>query len=370
MDEFTEEDVREQLALLGYHNIPRHRLLEFKQEENTTNFLSEQPHCSKDLDQHTERQVPCFPGMNNTPAELDPYVRHSVATRYTRPKSAPNMLGVEDSPRSSDGSVEPDTSRSTSPDRPQTSFNKPVMKRKVLSNGEHKHKEVHQALEDSELLRNDIPGKQEDEMKNMGLEQTECSATGKENIQCDLDIAKIISCDNFRTIRKRTSYVSKLEEGISAVQIGSEDDDSHVDSEDTQSSRADYHRPERERPQSAFQLYRRELPHLLPFIHFAHLGRSFQLSDHTLSGYFVNRTNTSAVNLSYWYFQYKQDWETFRPPGENDRKALRWGIKKPQRIFVPNNYVVPTEKKRSALRWEVRHDMANGVIPQKMFFPI
>ncbi|MBN3289066.1 HYLS1 protein, partial [Polypterus senegalus] len=359
MDEFTEEDVREQLALLGYHNIPRHRLLEFKQdlekliqrekaknqtscerdsslptssiskdslphEENTTNFLSEQPHCSKDLDQHTERQVPCFPGMNNTPAELDPYVRHSVATRYTRPKSAPNMLGVEDSPRSSDGSVEPDTSRSTSPDRPQTSFNKPVMKRKVLR---------------------------------------------KQN-------GRVLVCDE--STYSEGDSVSKLEEGISAVQIGSEDDDSHVDSEDTQSSRADYHRPERERPQSAFQLYRRELLRSADTDGSHHLNRpkSFirpQLDHpHTRN---IKKTDPVAK-----YFQYKQDWETFRPPGENDRKALRWGIKeqmlyksqpvKPQRIFVPNNYVVPTEKKRSALRWEVRHDMANGVIPQKMFFPI
>lgn len=36
---------------------------------------------------------------------------------------------------------------------------------------------------------------------------------------------------------------------------------------------------------------------------------------------------------------------------------------KPRRVFVPNTYVVPTEKKRSALRWEIRHDLANGLLP-------
>ncbi|XP_046899444.1 hydrolethalus syndrome protein 1 isoform X4 [Hypomesus transpacificus] len=76
------------------------------------------------------------------------------------------------------------------------------------------------------------------------------------------------------------------------------------------------------------------------------------------------------------YFQYKQDWEMFKPPGQKERKALHWKIRdqlsyqppppKPQKIFVVNSYVVPTEKKRSALRWEVRHDMANGLLPPKV----
>ncbi|XP_078085705.1 uncharacterized protein hyls1 isoform X3 [Mustelus asterias] len=80
------------------------------------------------------------------------------------------------------------------------------------------------------------------------------------------------------------------------------------------------------------------------------------------------------------YFEYKQNWETFKAPGEKDRKELRWGIReqmfyknqlslKPQHVYVPNNYVVPTEKKRSALRWQIRHELANGTIPQKFFCP-
>ncbi|KAM4750976.1 uncharacterized protein hyls1 isoform 1-T1 [Anableps anableps] len=75
------------------------------------------------------------------------------------------------------------------------------------------------------------------------------------------------------------------------------------------------------------------------------------------------------------YFQYKEMWEMFQVPGENDRKALRWEIKeklayqpppaKPRRVYVPNTYVVPTEKKRSELRWMIRNDLANGRLPQK-----
>ncbi|ROL44781.1 Hydrolethalus syndrome protein 1 [Anabarilius grahami] len=79
------------------------------------------------------------------------------------------------------------------------------------------------------------------------------------------------------------------------------------------------------------------------------------------------------------YFQYKQDWETFKPPGEKSRKELHWAIReqlmyqppppRPQKTYFPNSYVVPTEKKRSALRWEIRHDLAHGIIPTKISYP-
>ncbi|XP_038144087.1 uncharacterized protein si:dkey-23f9.4 isoform X2 [Cyprinodon tularosa] len=66
------------------------------------------------------------------------------------------------------------------------------------------------------------------------------------------------------------------------------------------------------------------------------------------------------------YFQYKQMWEMFQLSGEKDRKALRWEIKpRPRRVYVPNTYVIPTEKKRSELRWVIRNDLANGLLPQK-----
>lgn len=73
------------------------------------------------------------------------------------------------------------------------------------------------------------------------------------------------------------------------------------------------------------------------------------------------------------YFQYKQLWDMFKLPGENDRKALRWEIRerlayqppppKPRKVLAPNTYTVPTEKKRSALRWEIRNDLATGNLP-------
>ncbi|XP_027387417.1 hydrolethalus syndrome protein 1 isoform X1 [Bos indicus x Bos taurus] len=92
--------------------------------------------------------------------------------------------------------------------------------------------------------------------------------------------------------------------------------------------------------------------------------------------------NRGKVDRVARYFEYKRDWDSMRLPGEDHRKELRWGIReqmlcraeaqsKPQHIYVPNNYLVPTEKKRSALRWGVRCDLANGVMPKKLTsFPL
>ncbi|XP_050571007.1 centriolar and ciliogenesis-associated protein HYLS1 isoform X2 [Cygnus atratus] len=89
-----------------------------------------------------------------------------------------------------------------------------------------------------------------------------------------------------------------------------------------------------------------------------------------------NRGKTDRVAK---YFEYKREWERFHVPGEDQRKDLRWGIREQmlnqpglpsrlQRTCVPNAYMVPTEKKRAALRWEVRWDLANGLIPRKSTF--
>ncbi|XP_004614160.3 centriolar and ciliogenesis-associated protein HYLS1 [Sorex araneus] len=90
--------------------------------------------------------------------------------------------------------------------------------------------------------------------------------------------------------------------------------------------------------------------------------------------------NRGKVDRVARYFEYKRDWDAMRLPGEDHRKELRWGVReqmlyrepqsKPQHIYVPNNYLVPTEKKRSALRWGIRCDLANGIMPRKLPFSL
>ncbi|XP_069507713.1 centriolar and ciliogenesis-associated protein HYLS1 [Ambystoma mexicanum] len=76
------------------------------------------------------------------------------------------------------------------------------------------------------------------------------------------------------------------------------------------------------------------------------------------------------------YMQYKQSWDSMQVSVDKGRRELRWGIReqmlyktpqvisRPPQVYVPNDYVVPTEKKRYALRWGVRYDLVNGIIPQ------
>ncbi|XP_062503011.1 centriolar and ciliogenesis-associated protein HYLS1-like [Corticium candelabrum] len=70
------------------------------------------------------------------------------------------------------------------------------------------------------------------------------------------------------------------------------------------------------------------------------------------------------------YHDYRQYWLTFKVPGEDNRDSLRWNLReqllrpdplpytRPRRMPPPSSYIPPPEKKRQALRWETRHNMA------------
>ncbi|XP_045074809.1 DNA ligase 1 isoform X1 [Coregonus clupeaformis] len=163
--------------------------------------------------------------------------------------------------------------------------------------------------------------------------------------------------------RHKRGAVSGLEERLGSMSTHQE---SELESEDA-GSLSD--RSESDRLSSAFKAYIRGMARSRSESDVRPRPKSFirPVMDHPHT---KNLKKTDPVAK---YFQYKQDWEMFKAPGEKDRKALHWEIReqltykpqppKPQRVFVPNTYVVPTEKKRSALRWEIRHDLANGLLP-------
>ncbi|XP_066420696.1 centriolar and ciliogenesis-associated protein HYLS1 [Molothrus aeneus] len=72
---------------------------------------------------------------------------------------------------------------------------------------------------------------------------------------------------------------------------------------------------------------------------------------------------------------YRQDWERFRFPGQDSHQGLRWATRTqmlqsglPRRVqkrLVPNTYEVPTTKKRDALRFGVRWDLAHCNMPRR-----
>ncbi|XP_031419850.1 uncharacterized protein hyls1 isoform X1 [Clupea harengus] len=174
-----------------------------------------------------------------------------------------------------------------------------------------------------------------------------------------------------KTRRQKKSGVSGLEECLDRLQMSGmrRPQDSELESQELDSLSSVGELP------SAFQAYFKGIVRSRSENDIRPRPKSFirPLMDHPHTR---NLKKTDPVTK---YFQYKQEWDTFKAPGERDRRALHWAIReqlmyqppppRPQKVLVPNTYVVPTDKKRSALRWEIRHDLANGIMPSKMAYP-
>ncbi|XP_026216504.1 hydrolethalus syndrome protein 1 [Anabas testudineus] len=345
--DFSEEEIQEQLAILGYKNIPKHRLREFKQDldelirhrewktldSSTPSTSSKSPTATS---QHSppaytkEKVSQCYikdsgegfflhaakadNDRQNRDYRLqqgcsDSYAQHSVAQKLQRPVGAPSMLQVESDP---EDTVQPSLTDSytSSPD----TQGRRLMKRKVL----RKHKGQSLVCDESFYSEDsDAASCLEERLADLHL-----STTAQHDYEAERD-----------DVTSQTDTYSSEADGISL---------------------------------SAFESYIRGMTQsdgdLRP------KPKSFIRP--VMTRQTVKKTDPVAK-----YFQYKQLWEMFKLPGEKDRRALRWEIReqlayqppppKPRRVYVPNTYIVPTEKKRSALRWEIRNDLAKGLLPHK-----
>ncbi|XP_041959791.1 hydrolethalus syndrome protein 1 isoform X2 [Alosa sapidissima] len=352
--DFSEEEIQEQLSALGYTNIPKHRLREFKRDldvlirleksksqsssewnspksqegasKSPSAFMKEKiqlnvaaPNLSYAFTQagpeRPQRQI-----LTSTFSEghhgsgvrreyFDSYTQHTVMPKFPRPATAPSRQNQE---------VEPEqiSYSDTSPDT--RTRGKPSIKRKVLR-----------------------------------------KTRGQPHV-----------CDE-STQSEDSGGVSGLEQCLDRLQMSGthRHPDSELESEEMDSGSSVGELP------SAFQAYLKGMVRSQSENDIRPRPKSFirPLMDHPHTR---NLKKTDPVTK---YFQYKQEWDAFKAPGEKDRRALQWAIReqlmyqppppRPQKVLVPNTYVVPTDKKRSALRWEIRHDLANGIIPTKMAFP-
>ncbi|KAM9461536.1 centriolar and ciliogenesis-associated protein HYSL1 [Clarias gariepinus] len=365
--DFSEEEIQEQLALLGYENITKQRLREFKQDldllilheksksSTSAEWSSPKSHNSScksppafikekvqvagaaskyscvfsgnsAADQHRRVLTSTFNDENFDSLNLGPndsYIKHSVTPRYLRPSTAPNRIEVQEKPASSH--IYNSVLREREAVRAQRDLHtnaKPALKRKVL----RKHRGHSWVCDES-------------------------------------------------TCSEDTEPVSELEQRLEQLQVSAphEQCESYSESEDT-SGYSDRHSSATEELPTAFQVYLQDMTRSRSENDIRPCPKSFirPVMDHP------HTRNLKKTDPVAKYFQYKQEWEMFKPPGEKRRKELHWAIReqlayqppppKPQRTYVPNTYVVPTEKKRSALRWEVRYDLANGIIPAKTHY--
>ncbi|KAM7394715.1 hypothetical protein PAMP_021501 [Pampus punctatissimus] len=343
--DFSEEEIQEQLAILGYTNIPKHKLHEFKQDLDELircgkwKSFASSPHVNSTKSQTDafqpsppayikEKVSRCYVDGSGEgfflhagkvdhdrrvlttcqnkdygwrQGRCDSYAQHSVAPKLHLPPAAPNRLQVESLPEDTLQSPNTD-SYASSPDSLERRF----IKRKVL----RKHK--------------------------------------GQSLVCDESVYS-----------EDSDTVSCLEERLAELHV-SADGDSETENEDitsdARSSETD----------DAFESYIRGMTQTRTDVDLRPKPKSFIRP--VMSQQTIKKTDPVAK-----YFQYKQLWKMFTLPGETDRKALRLDIKerlayqppppKPRRVYMPNTYTVPTEKKRSELRWKIRTDLANGLLP-------
>ncbi|KAJ8416028.1 hypothetical protein AAFF_G00380500 [Aldrovandia affinis] len=358
--DFSEDEIERQLEVLGYTNIPKGRLHEFKRDldqliqnersksqsssdwsstrsqsrasriaPTVTAVMKEKLHVQKEsefrdkITSQTRQSQQQRPVLHSTyaadnfsvrPEQYDSYIQYSLSGKSPRTAAALHRLEVENDSEHSISSVT-DTSKSSSPHTVFGVAGKPVIKRKVLR-----------------------------------------KLSGQLHVSDE-------SMHNEESVDRLDDQLERLRVSVSE----SEQLDLELESEESGSL---------SEPTNAFQVYSRGMSRSRSESEIRTYPKSFirPQSEHP------HTRNLKKADPVAKYFQYKQEWETFRAPGENDRKGLRWQIReqmmyksqhsrKPQKIYVPNTYVVPTEKKRSALRWEVRHDLANGVLPHRMIYP-
>uniref|UniRef100_A0A3B3DDP6 HYLS1 centriolar and ciliogenesis associated n=1 Tax=Oryzias melastigma TaxID=30732 RepID=A0A3B3DDP6_ORYME len=324
--DFSEKEIRQQLAVLGYRNIPKHKLLEFKKglEEVIHGGSWKSPTSTAQMNhsEKTQSSPPAFTkekGLKSSEgfflhegrllsthtiggsgSQQDSYAQNSVAPKLHFPTGGPTRLQVEPDEDVKDSS----DSDSWCSDSRQRRF----LKRKVL----RKH--------------------------------------GGQSLVCD---ESIYSEDSASCLEERLAdlHFPAAADGRD-LEVESDDWSPSPRSEETDSVST-----------SAFESYMRTLVSLLT-------NSCVSVIRPVRNQQTVKKCDPVAK-----YFEYKQIWEMFKLPGEKDRKALRWEIRerlayqppppKPRRVFEPNSYVVPTEKKRSALRWEVRNRLANSLQPHK-----
>ncbi|KAM4750977.1 centriolar and ciliogenesis-associated protein HYSL1 isoform 2-T2 [Anableps anableps] len=339
--DFSEEEIQQQLAILGYKTIPKHRLLEFKRD------LDDLIHHGQWKNLASATPINIYTQTAASQSSPPAYTKEKVSLLY--PKGSGEGFFLHE------GKTDQNTWKNEkfgwSQRRCDSYAEQSVGPRLYFPAGAPNRLQEKLDTEDSldSLLSDSYTSCSDHQQRRLVKRKVLRKRRGK----------SLICSESVYT--EDSDAASCLEDRMAELDLASSDQkDYETDENDSQSSETD------DVDFSAFESYikgmtRRDQevrPKPKSFIRPVMCQRTRKKNDPVAR-----------------YFQYKEMWEMFQVPGENDRKALRWEIKeklayqpppaKPRRVYVPNTYVVPTEKKRSELRWMIRNDLANGRLPQK-----
>ncbi|XP_014863177.1 PREDICTED: hydrolethalus syndrome protein 1 [Poecilia mexicana] len=342
--DFSEEEIQQQLAILGYKTIPKHRLLEFKQD------LDELIRHGQWKNLASPRHISIHTRRAASQSSLPAYTKEKVSLSYNNNSGDGFFLHKEvtgrDSTLSNTQKSEHNV-RSLSCGDSYAALS--VGPRLHFSAGAPNRLQEEPDTEDTldSLLSDSYTSCSDHQQRRVIKRKVLRKRKGK----------SFICSESIYTDDSDAS--SCLEERMAELDLTSDRKDYDTDENDSQGSETDAvdFPAFRSCIDVVTQSDREVRPKPKSFIRPVMFQRAIKKNDP------VTR-----------YFQYKEMWDAFQVPGDNVRKALRWQIKeklsyqplpKPRRVYVPNTYTVPTQKKRSELRWTIRNDLANRRLPQK-----
>ncbi|XP_070577034.1 centriolar and ciliogenesis-associated protein HYLS1-like isoform X2 [Ptychodera flava] len=349
---FSEEDIKRQLAALGYYNVPDYRLKEFAKDLAKL-VEHERSRTSSRSSFHSDSFV--------SASDAEPYhYTHRVPLDNAAGRGQQRQLNYSSSEHTKYGKENEDQNT----DRPE--------------------------LYEGKAAGSEVMRKPEYSMYEAQQEQREVRSQGNSPVK-----SAVGNSPSKKIVRKRKVVrkiggqsqvfdesitesepddVSSLEDQFRHLPVRDDGDIASVtENESTDAIQEIYSR----RPHSA-------RPDLYPHrpsgdedsVFAPHLPRSF-IRPSSSHPHTKNLRKTDPVTR---YQLYRQSWNTFKVPGEKNRKELRWAVreqmlqqdevyqpKRDHRVYVPNSYVVPTDKKRQALRWEIRTELAHGQMPPSKF---
>ncbi|KAH3858981.1 centriolar and ciliogenesis-associated protein HYLS1-like [Dreissena polymorpha] len=326
--EFTDDEIREELAKLGYHNVPTSRLAEFKKDlgKLIAHERSKQSSQNTSLSSHKLQDSSLFndhsiQGANphaRVPLEERPSDRQVRDLAADRRQYAEWKSGKENMVRSTSP-----TEVHHIPRKPDSHFS--LYKEETDLSQLSLPDDVSEADSERKMMKRKILRKEKDGSKRIDESMTESDLGSLQDINERLRELGIVDRVDFFNKKRPQSATNQPPYRLS---------------------------PDDQRPASVI-LRRPEHPHT----------KNIKKSDPVAR-----------------YQHFRQSWDVQKAPGEKNHKNLRWNVreqmlaqdvvyeKKPQKVYVPNKYTIPSDKKRQGLRWQIRMDMAQGQLPHHGFF--
>ncbi|XP_061687186.1 centriolar and ciliogenesis-associated protein HYLS1 [Syngnathoides biaculeatus] len=308
--DFSEEEIQQQLELLGHTNVPRHKLQEFKQDLEQLIQNGGLPNLpTPSADAKVDPRPPAF-----TKEKVSLYDVSTLAGRVFRHNKQGNTQVLSRHP-SKDGQLQQDqeavpgsSHSAAAPTLVPDTQGRHFIKRKVLRKCEG------QSLVCDESVYS---------------QNSDCSAF----LQDRLSGLRLHEAQS-----DKASVLSDDMEGVSLSSFGS-----FITHSTRTRSESDF----RTKPKS--------------FIRPVLTQQTFKKDD-PVARYFQYKQLWDGFRIPGERDHRELRWEI------RERLAYQAPVPKARRSYVANSYVIPTDKKRSALRWEVRNRMAHPDLPHKFAY--